>query len=63
VLSGAAVDKINDSAIKELVLIDTIPYPRNAGLCNKIKYISSAQYFGEAIRRTYEEVSISSLFR
>jgi ribose-phosphate pyrophosphokinase len=62
-LSGDAIDKIKDSAIKELVLTDTIPYPKNAERCDKIVYVSSAQYFGEAIRRTYEEVSISSMFR
>jgi len=52
----------HDSCIKELLLTDTIPFPENKE-CSKIKYISSAAFFAEAIERIYEEVSISSLFR
>ena len=61
VLSGPAVDRINDSYIKELLLLDTIPYlPQKP--CEKIHYLSVASLFAEAIERIYEEVSISSLF-
>ena len=61
-LSGPALDRINASPIKELVLLDTIPYPSDKGECAKIKYLSVAPIFAEAIERIYEEVSISSLF-
>jgi len=61
VLSGPAIDRISDSYIKELVLLDTIPYPVKKK-CKKIKYLSVDSLFAEAIGRIYEEVSISSLF-
>ena len=62
VLSGPAIDRINDSCIKELTLLDTIPYPEDKPKCDKIKYLPVAPVFAEAIERIYEEVSISSLF-
>ena len=62
VLSGPAIDRINDSCIKELTLLDTIPYPADKPKSDKIKYLSVAPVFAEAIERIYEEVSISSLF-
>ncbi len=62
VLSGPAIDRINDSYIKELTLLDTIPYPEDKPACDKIRYLSVAPVFAEAIERIYEEVSISSLF-
>lgn len=62
VLSGPANERIEDSCIQELLLLDTIPYPKDKPPCNKIKYISTASVFAEAIRRIYEEVSISNLF-
>jgi len=62
VLSGPAIDRVEASPIKELVLLDTIPYPTGKPESSKIKYLSVAPLFAEAIERTYEEVSISSLF-
>ena len=62
VLSGPAIDRINDSAIKELLLLDTIPYPVDRQPSDKIKYMSVAPVFAEAIQRVYEEMSISNLF-
>jgi len=62
VLSGPALDRINDSCIRELLLLDTIPYPTDKPLSPKIKYLTTAPVFAEAIRRIYEEVSISNLF-
>ena len=62
VLSGQAIENINKSAIKELVFADTIPYPGTTP-SPKIKYLSAAPLFAEAIERVYEEVSISTLFR
>ena len=62
VLSGPAIERIENSCIEELLLLDTIPYPTDKPACSKIKYISTAPAFAEAIRRIYEEVSISNLF-
>ena len=62
VLSGSAVELIEKSPIKELSLLDTIPYPADQPKSEKIKYLSVAPMFAEAIARIYEEVSISSLF-
>ena len=62
VLSGPAIDRINESYIKELTFLDTIPYPADKPKCSKIRYLSVAPVFAEAIERIYEEVSISSLF-
>ena len=62
VLSGPAIDRINDSVIKELLLLDTIPYPVDRQPAVKIRYMSVAPVFAEAIQRVYEEMSISNLF-
>ena len=62
VLSGPAIERIENSPIKEVLLLDTIPYPENAQPCDKIKYMSVAPVFAEAIQRVYEEISISNLF-
>ncbi|MDR2665420.1 MAG: ribose-phosphate pyrophosphokinase [Oscillospiraceae bacterium] len=61
ILSGPAVGRIEDSYIKEVRFLDTIPYNAHVP-CGKIKYIESAPLFAEAIKRIYEEVSISTLF-
>ena len=62
VLSGPAIERIQNSCIKELLLLDTIPYPSDKPACDKIKYMSVDKVFSEAIRRIYEEESISNLF-
>ena len=62
VLSGPAIDRINNSAIQELTLLDTIP-AIDPALSSKIKYLAVAPMFSEAIERIYQEVSISKLFR
>ena len=61
VLSGPAIERIEKSAIKEMVFLDTIPARPNVQ-CDKIKYVSVAHMFAEAIERIYEEVSVSKLF-
>ncbi len=61
-LSGPAVERINDSYIKELLLLDTVPYPAEKPKCDLIKYLSVAPVFADAIDRIYEEISISNLF-
>jgi len=63
ILSGKAIERLEKSPIKEVVLLDSIPYPEDQPACDKIKYISVAPLFAEAIDRVHEEVSISTLFR
>jgi len=62
VLSGKSVERIEKCNIEELIFTDTIPY-RYGTPCGKIKYISAAPLFAEAIERIFQEVSISTLFR
>jgi ribose-phosphate pyrophosphokinase len=62
VLSGAAIQRIEQSVLSELVVTDTIPLRGEAQRCTKIKVLSVAHLLGEAIRRTHAEESISSLF-
>ncbi len=61
VLSGPAIERINNSVIKELLFLDTIP-PRPDTISDRINYLSSAQMFADAIEYIYEEVSVSRLF-
>ena len=61
VLSGPALERINNSVIKEMALLNTIPEEMGKG-CDKIKYLSVAPMFAEAIERIYQEISIAKLF-
>jgi ribose-phosphate pyrophosphokinase len=61
-LSGPAIQRIDESPMEELIVTDTIPLGAEAQRCRKIKVLSVAHLIGEAIRRTHEEESISSLF-
>lgn len=61
-LSGPALERITASPLEELVCIDTVPLSAEAKACSKIKQISATDLFAETIRRTYEEIAISSLF-
>ncbi len=62
VLSGPAIQKIDDSPLEELIVTNSIPLGPEAERCKKIKVLSVAHLIGEAIRRTHKEKSISSLF-
>ena len=62
VLSGPAIQKIVESPLEELIATNTVPLAGSAGACDKIKVLSVAHLIAEAIRRTHEERSISSLF-
>ena len=62
VLSGPAVDRLSSSAIKSLVVTNTIPLRDNARNCGKIKVLSVSSLLAEAIRRIHNEDSVSSLF-
>lgn len=61
VLSGPALERIQNSSIKELVVLNTIPLPSDK-MVDKIKVLSVAPVFAEAIRRISEDVSVSPLF-
>ena len=60
-LSGAAIDKIKTSPIKELLTTDTIKIPKKK-LIPKIKILTVSRLIGEAIKRIHEETSVSDLF-
>jgi len=62
VLSGPAVDNINNSVLDELVVTDTIPLSPAATACSRIRQLSIAEMLAETIRRVSDEESVSSLF-
>ena len=62
VLSGGAVNRINESVIDELVVADTIPLSQEAQLSPRIRQLSVADVLAETIRRISNEDSVSSLF-
>jgi len=62
VLSGPALDRLQDSVIEEIAFLDTIPAV-DLVANPKLKYLSVAPMFSDAIERIYQEVSISKLFR
>ncbi len=62
VLSGPAIERIDDSVIEEVVVTNTIPLSDHAKSSGKIKVLSVAWLLGEAIRRIHNADSLSSLF-
>ena len=63
VLSGPAVDRINASAIDEMVVTDTIPLNDQGAASPKIRQLSLDRLLAEAIRRVSHEESLSAMFR
>lgn len=61
VLSGPAIERIDQSKIKELVITNSIPLPKEKEI-DKITQLSVAPLIGEAIIRVHEQQSVSSLF-
>lgn len=61
VLSGPAIERIQNSVIKELVILDTIPIPEEKKI-DKIKMLEVAPVFAEAIARIYADKPVSPLF-
>lgn len=61
VLSGEAMDRIKSSSLEALVVTDTIIIPKER-LIDKIKILSVASLFAEAIKRIFEQSSVSSIF-
>ena len=62
VLSGPAMERIENSALDKLVVTDTIPLNEAARACKKIRQLSTAELLAETIRRINNEESVSSLF-
>ena len=62
VLSGPAIKRIEESPLEQLIVTNTISLAAEAQACKKIKSLSVAHLIAEAIRRTHEEESISTLF-
>ena len=61
VLSGPAIQRIQDSCIKEIIFLDTVEIPEEK-MIDKIKVIPVAPVFAEAIERIYQDKPISPLF-
>lgn len=62
VLSGKAIDRINESVMDELVVCNSINLSEEAQKCDKIRSLDVSQLIGEAIRRIYIGDSVSSIF-
>ena len=62
VLSGAAVSRVDNSALRELVITDSIGAQAEAKASGKIRLLTIAPLLAEAIRRIADESSVSSLF-
>jgi ribose-phosphate pyrophosphokinase len=62
VLSGQSVKVIMESPIEEMIVTDTIPLREEAKECPKIKVLSISSLLADAIRRIYENESVSCLF-
>jgi ribose-phosphate pyrophosphokinase len=62
VLSGKAIERIENSALDELVVTDTIPLREEAKNCKRIRQLSVAELLAETMRRISNEDSVSSLF-
>ena len=62
VLSGPAVERIENSVLDELVVTDTIPLNEEARACTRIRQLSVAELLAETMRRISDEESVSSLY-
>ena len=62
VLSGPAIQRINDSALEEVIVMNTIALDSKMKECKKLTVLSVAPLLAEAITRIHEETSLSSLF-
>ena len=63
VLSGPAVENIENSVLKELVVTDSIPASAESTACKKIRRVSIASMLGETIRRVNQEESVTALMK
>jgi ribose-phosphate pyrophosphokinase len=62
VLSGPAVERIEQSPLEQMIVTNSIPLRQDAQSCKKIVVLSVARLLGQAIRNIHEETSVSSLF-
>jgi len=62
VLSGPALERINESCLEEVLVCNTIPVEEKLGKCKHLRSISVAKLLAEAIRRIHGDESVSSLF-
>ncbi|MEQ1760363.1 MAG: ribose-phosphate pyrophosphokinase [Vicinamibacterales bacterium] len=62
VLSGPAIERIENSPLDQMIVTNTIPLRGDAQQCKKIVVLSVARLLGQAIRSIHEETSVSSLF-
>jgi ribose-phosphate pyrophosphokinase len=62
VLSGPAITRLNESNIEQLITSNTIPLSPAGRACPRLKVLSAANLFGEAIKRIHDLDSVSSLF-
>jgi ribose-phosphate pyrophosphokinase len=62
VLSGPAIERIEKSCLKEIIVTDTIPLHEKAAACGRIKVLSVSGLISEAVRRIYYNDSVHSLF-
>jgi len=62
VLSGKAVENLNNSVINKLIVTDTIPLSNAVKSCDRVRQVSISKLLGETIRRIHLEESVSSLY-
>jgi ribose-phosphate pyrophosphokinase len=62
VLSGPAIERINESTLEEVIVTNSVPLAEKSKLCSKLKVVSIAPLLAEAIRRIHHSDSVSSLF-
>jgi ribose-phosphate pyrophosphokinase len=62
VLSGPALERIDESPLELVLITNTTPVEEKVGRCPKLRPLSVAELLGEAIRRIHENSSVSSLF-
>jgi ribose-phosphate pyrophosphokinase len=62
VLSGKAIENLNNSVLDRLVVTDTIPLSEAAKACEKIVVLTLSEMLGESIKRIHQEASLSTMF-
>ncbi len=62
ILSGPALQRINDSCLEEVVVTNTVPVQEKLSSCSKLRVLSVAELLAESIRRIHGDESVSSLF-
>jgi ribose-phosphate pyrophosphokinase len=63
ILSGPAIERLNKSALDELVVTDSVPLNKEARSCKVVRQLSLAEMLSEAMRRISNEESLSAMFR